>query len=45
LGGVDFLRILLFEYFDLINNADLKVREKAMKKTLQQKKIILAELK
>ena len=38
-------QVVPVEYFDLINNADLKVREKAMKKTLQQKKIILAELK
>jgi predicted 3-demethylubiquinone-9 3-methyltransferase (glyoxalase superfamily) len=33
------------EYFTLINNADPKVREKAMKNTLTQKKIILSELK
>lgn len=33
------------EYFDLINSTDSKVREKAMKNTLKQKKIILSELK
>jgi len=33
------------EYFDLINSNDPAVREKAMKNTLKQKKLILAELK
>jgi predicted 3-demethylubiquinone-9 3-methyltransferase (glyoxalase superfamily) len=33
------------EYFELIHNKDPKVREKAMKKTLEQKKLILSELK
>lgn len=38
-------QVVPVEYFDLINNSDPRVREKAMKKTLQQKKIILEELK
>jgi predicted 3-demethylubiquinone-9 3-methyltransferase (glyoxalase superfamily) len=38
-------QVVPVEYFDLINNDDPKVREKAMKNTLQQKKIILSELK
>ena len=38
-------QVVPVEYFDLINNSDPKVREKAMKNTLQQKKIILEELK
>ena len=33
------------EYFDLIHSDDPKVREKAMKNTLKQKKLILSELK
>jgi predicted 3-demethylubiquinone-9 3-methyltransferase (glyoxalase superfamily) len=33
------------EYFELIHNSNPKVREKAMKKTLNQKKLILSELK
>jgi predicted 3-demethylubiquinone-9 3-methyltransferase (glyoxalase superfamily) len=33
------------EYFELIHSADPKVREKAMKNTLKQKKLILSELK
>ena len=33
------------EYFSLINSADPKVREKAMKNTFKQKKLILSELK
>lgn len=33
------------EYFDLINSDDPNVRDKAMKNTLMQKKIILSELK
>lgn len=32
-------------YYDLINSDDPKVREKAMKNTLKQKKLILSELK
>ncbi len=38
-------QVVPVEYFDLINNPDPKVREKAMKNTLQQKKIIIEELK
>jgi predicted 3-demethylubiquinone-9 3-methyltransferase (glyoxalase superfamily) len=38
-------QIVPVEYFDLINSNDPKVREKAMKNTLKQKKIILSELK
>lgn len=38
-------QVVPVEYFALINSADPKVREKAMKNTLQQKKIILSELK
>jgi len=38
-------QIVPVEYFDLINSDDPKVREKAMKNTLKQKKIILSELK
>jgi len=38
-------QVVPVEYFALINNPDPKVREKAMKNTLQQKKIILEELK
>jgi predicted 3-demethylubiquinone-9 3-methyltransferase (glyoxalase superfamily) len=33
------------EYFDLIHSEDPAVREKAMKNTLKQKKLILSELK
>jgi predicted 3-demethylubiquinone-9 3-methyltransferase (glyoxalase superfamily) len=33
------------EYFDLIHSDDPAVREKAMKNTLKQKKLVLAELK
>lgn len=33
------------EYFDLIHSEDPIIREKAMKNTLKQKKLILAELK
>jgi len=33
------------EYYELINSEDSSVREKAMKNTLKQKKIILEELK
>jgi len=38
-------QVIPVEYFDLINSDDPKVSEKAMKNTLQQKKIILSELK
>jgi predicted 3-demethylubiquinone-9 3-methyltransferase (glyoxalase superfamily) len=38
-------QVVPVEYFDLINSADPKVREKALKKTLTQKKLILSELK
>jgi len=38
-------QVVPVEYFDLINNNDPKVREKAMRNTLKQKKIILSELK
>lgn len=38
-------QVVPIEYFDLINSDDIKVREKAMKNTLNQKKIILSELR
>lgn len=38
-------QVVPVEYFDLINSEDPKVREKAMKNTLKQKKLILSELK
>ncbi len=38
-------QIVPVEYFDLINSTDPKVREKAMKNTFKQKKLILSELK
>jgi len=38
-------QVVPIEYFDLINSDDPKVKEKAMKNTLKQKKIILSELK
>jgi predicted 3-demethylubiquinone-9 3-methyltransferase (glyoxalase superfamily) len=38
-------QIVPVEYFDLLNSDDPKVREKAMKNTLKQKKLILSELK
>lgn len=38
-------QVVPVEYFDLINNDDPQVREKAMKNTLLQKKLILSELK
>lgn len=38
-------QVVPVEYFDLINSNDPKVRDKAMKNTLKQKKIILTELK
>jgi predicted 3-demethylubiquinone-9 3-methyltransferase (glyoxalase superfamily) len=33
------------EYFNLINGGDPVIREKAMKNTLKQKKLILSDLK
>lgn len=38
-------QVVPVEYYDLINNKDPKVRDKAMKNTLTQKKLILSELK
>jgi predicted 3-demethylubiquinone-9 3-methyltransferase (glyoxalase superfamily) len=38
-------QVVPVEYFDLINSDDSKVREKAIKNTLKQKKLILSELK
>jgi predicted 3-demethylubiquinone-9 3-methyltransferase (glyoxalase superfamily) len=38
-------QVVPVEYFNLINSNDLKVREKAMKNTMKQKKLILSELK
>ncbi len=38
-------QVVPVEYFELINSPDPKVRDKAMKNTLKQKKIILDELK
>lgn len=38
-------QVVPVEYFELINSSDPKVREKAMKITFSQKKLILAELK
>jgi predicted 3-demethylubiquinone-9 3-methyltransferase (glyoxalase superfamily) len=38
-------QVVPVEYFDLINSDDPQVREKAIKNTLKQKKIILSELK
>jgi predicted 3-demethylubiquinone-9 3-methyltransferase (glyoxalase superfamily) len=38
-------QVIPVEYFSLINSTDPIVKEKAMKNTLQQKKIILSELK
>lgn len=38
-------QVVPVEYFDLINSDDPQVRDKAMKNTLKQKKIILSELK
>jgi len=38
-------QVVPVEYFELINSNDPKVREKAMRNTLKQKKIILSELK
>ncbi len=38
-------QVVPVEYFDLINHSDPKIREKAIKNTLTQKKIILSELK
>ena len=38
-------QVVPIEYFDLINSDDPTVREKAMRNTLKQKKLILSELK
>jgi len=38
-------QVVPVEYFDLINSTNPKVREKAIKNTLTQKKLILSELK
>lgn len=38
-------QVVPVEYFDLINSNDPNVREKAIKNTLKQKKLILSELK
>ena len=38
-------QVIPTEYFELIHSNDPKVREKAMKNTLNQKKLILSELK
>jgi predicted 3-demethylubiquinone-9 3-methyltransferase (glyoxalase superfamily) len=38
-------QVVPVEYFDLINSDDPKIRDKAMKNTLKQKKLILSELK
>jgi predicted 3-demethylubiquinone-9 3-methyltransferase (glyoxalase superfamily) len=38
-------QVVPVEYFNLINSNDPKVREKAMKNTFKQKKLILSELK
>lgn len=38
-------QVVPVEYFDLINSDDPNVRDKAMRNTLKQKKLILSELK
>ncbi|MFT3844333.1 MAG: VOC family protein [Lacibacter sp.] len=38
-------QVVPVEYYELINSADPVVREKAMRNTLKQKKLILSELK
>ncbi len=38
-------QVVPVEYFDLINSDDPKIRDKAMRNTLKQKKLILSELK
>lgn len=38
-------QVVPIEYFDLLNSEDPNVREKVMKNTLKQKKLILSELK
>ncbi len=38
-------QVVPLEYFDLINSDDPKVRDKAMRNTIKQKKIILSDLK
>lgn len=38
-------QVVPVEYYDLINSADPAVRNRAMKNTFKQKKLILSELK
>jgi predicted 3-demethylubiquinone-9 3-methyltransferase (glyoxalase superfamily) len=38
-------QVVPVEYFSLINHSDPEVRAKAMKNTMKQKKLILADLK
>lgn len=38
-------QVVPVEYFELIHSSDAAVREKAMKNTLKQKKLVLSELK
>ena len=38
-------QVVPVEYFDLLNSEDPKVREKVIKNTLKQKKLVLSELK
>jgi len=38
-------QVVPLEYFDLINSKNPKIREKAMRNTFKQKKLILSELK
>lgn len=38
-------QVVPVEYFELINSADPKVRDKAMRNTFEMKKLILSELK
>jgi len=38
-------QVIPIEYFDLINSEDPAIRDKAMRNTLKQKKLILSELK
>jgi predicted 3-demethylubiquinone-9 3-methyltransferase (glyoxalase superfamily) len=38
-------QVVPVEYFDLFNSSDPKVRERVMKNTMKQKKLILSELK
>jgi predicted 3-demethylubiquinone-9 3-methyltransferase (glyoxalase superfamily) len=37
-------QVIPLEYFNLINSDDSKVRDKAIKNTLKQKKLVLSEL-